>query len=594
MGKTQTSPSPRPIQSLLPLLLASPLLFTFFPQGNRFEIIREVSPILALGAVVLLWIFSRGSQKNTQATNLPLFALFLAFLGLSTLSWVFSDIQMFGFAEIFVLWICFLIYLAFSQEESWRAKIAPALGITLVLATFIGIKGFLTTDHSRFFGFFYDPLIKPDAWPNAFADFFLLTFPFFTLYFWKNAGWTKRWKPLIFILTALVLAGFVLSGSRGAFLALIPAVGFLVLVQLRHKIFGLSKKSLLSALLVVFFTAFFVSGLTHLKNQSSEAVDLSDRLTFSGSEGGNSFSERLQFFEGAVKLIEEKPLLGYGPSTFKPIYPSVQQGFLAISDHPHNLWLKLAVERGIPAVLCLLLFIVYLFAKTNPLRKNNHDAFTIAAWTALLALLAHEMIDYNLNFLTNALPFWFILGGLASRLPKQKSRLVPLALLAVGLAIAVSGLKLASDERSFNTLNTVEQTEAFHPWLPTYEWYEKIGSTQDPELKTAFIQKQLQANPLDADTWAALGNEKLAENDLPAARQAFEAALQVDPKNTFAHYLDLARLLVLQNDSAALESLAQTLAPLFDEYQALYEANLHFTRGTKEMEKVEELKGLLK
>ena len=584
--------------TLFTLLLASPLFLSFYQAGNRFEIIREVAPLLALGVGILTWLFVRGFKKSTQPTSLPLLLLFLGFLLTTTLSWMSSDITSFGFAEVFVLWMCFLVYLPFSQEETWGPKVTRALALTLVAASVIGVYGYLTTDHTRFFGFFYNPELKPDAWPNAYADFFLMTFPFLTLLLFDTNRKGRVLSLATLLLLAFVLAGFVLTASRGAFLALIPALGFFALVQLhRHRFASVMKlfklKTLLSGLVILICTVAFTTGITNLKNQSSEAVDLGARLNFAEAEGGNSFSERLQFFEGALTMIREKPLLGYGPSSFKFAYQAYQQGFLAISDHPHNLWLKLAVERGIPSALFLLAFLGFLFVKTNPFRKDSRDTFTLAAWTGLLALLAHSMIDYNLNFVTNALIFWFILGVLASQTSKKKTHLAPAALLLVSVLVAAAGLKLAIDELTFNRLQTVAQVEAFHPLLPSYEWYEKIGSTQDPLFITATIQKQIDSNPMDSNGWSLLGQEKEREGDLEAAREAYEKSIEVSPKNTFSHYLALAKILTLQNDAAALQTLSDQLAPLFEEYQKLYDANLHFTRGTKEMEYVEELKAIL-
>lgn len=579
--------------ALLFLLLASPLIFSFHPEANRFEILRAVGPLLALGIGVLLWLFTRGIQKNSQPTNLPLLLMLLGFGVFSTLSWMLSDIHSFGFAEVFVLWICFLVYLPFSQEKTWSSKVTLALGLTLVFATLIGIKGYLSTDHTRFFGFFYDPLIKADAWPNAYADFFLMSFPFFALHFWKK----DSNRPVSVLLTALVLAGFVLTASRGAFLALIPALAFLAAAALFHSPHLPSLKKTKHAALILLFVALltvgFVKGLTSLKNQNYTAVDLGSRLTFTEAEGGNSFSERLQFFEGALLMVQEEPLFGTGPSSFKFAYQPYQQGFLALSDHPHNVWLKLAAERGLPAALCLLAFLGYVFFKTSPFRKDVDRPFTLAAWTGLLALLAHSMIDYNLNFVTNALTFWFILGALASQMPKQKTRLTPVALLVLGFLVATSGLKLAVDELSFNRLSTLEQVQAFHPLLPSYEWTEKISTTEDPVLKAAYLQKQLDANPMDADARSLLGQEKEKEGDLQGARSAYQTATEVSPKNTFAHYLALVKILKLQNDGAALEALSQQLAPLFEEYQKLYDANLHFTQSSNEMQNMEELKAIL-
>jgi O-antigen ligase len=54
----------------------------------------------------------------------------------------------------------------------------------------------------------------------------------------------------------------------------------------------------------------------------------------------------------------ERPMIGFGPGTFRFVQPQLQHEVLATSDHPHNVFLKLAMERGWPAAtfFCFFLF----------------------------------------------------------------------------------------------------------------------------------------------------------------------------------------------------------------------------------------------
>lgn len=570
------------------LLLASPFLLSFYPETNRYEIIRETGPLLALGVGVLAWLALRPFKEHFKPTSMPALLLLLGFMASTTLSFFTAEVQSFGFAEVFMLWIALLIYLPISQEKSTGKALTWALALTLVASVLIGVHAYLVTDHTRFFGFFYDAHIKADAWPNAFADFCLLTFPFFVLAFSKRRSFFKL------VLTAFVLSGFVLSASRGSFIVLPPTLAFFALAHFySHR--RLPRLRSAGALLLTFLLAgVFVKGLIFFKNQDFEAVDLGDRLTFTETEGGNSMTERLQFFEGALTLIAEHPWLGTGPTSFRFTYQPLQQGFLALSDHAHNLWLKYASERGLPAALFFLSFIVFLFWKTHPFQKKPDEshALRLAAWTALVAFFGHQMVDYNLNFITNALIFWFILALLAAQLPRQKTLLAPLTVAVLALAVSGTGLNLVSDELTFNRLQSLEEIQSFDPLLPSYEWYEKVGSVA-PELKVAVLLKQLEENPLDSAAWLLLGETYEAESNLEKARSAYESAIAANPKNTFDSYLHFARVLTLQNDAAALQALAVQVSPYFEEYQALYDKNLHYTRSTSEMDRMKELQTLL-
>ncbi len=587
---------------LFAFVLASPALLVFFPQANRHEIIREIGPLLGLGVLVLCffaaflckhWKENRLSIQGKRSVLLP-FALFVLW---SLLSFFFAEVSVFGFAEIFMLLIGGLLLLILPQESYFPRALPWVFSGIILLATGIGIYGFLTTEHLRFFGFFYDPSIAADAWPNAYASFFLLTFPFLIYAFYgalfssSSSLWGGLWRA---VLTALSCAGFFLSLSRGAFLAAMVASFLLVLmllIQGKGGIF-LRFRFWMHLVGVLLLTMLFVNGILTLK-MGQNGMDLGSRLTFTEPEGGNSASERLQFFKGALHLIQDQPFLGTGPSSFRAVYPRVQQGFLALSDHPHNLLLKWGVERGLPAVLFFLVFLLSLFWYTHPFRSQSSPLSTVA-WVGLLGFMAHHMIDYNLNFVTNALALIFVFACLIAQIPLKSSRLALAMSAALAVLLALSGLRLAADELMFNRLSSLDEEgllpliQDFSPLLPAWEWYEKVGSSEG-WVKEAWILKQLEANPLDAQAWSWLGTWQEEQGALEEARESYEMALSVNPKNTFLYRLQYARVLELLGDEAALEALYLEMEPLIEEYAALFKINLHYTQSSAERTYLEEL-----
>jgi hypothetical protein len=98
---------------------------------------------------------------------------------------------------------------------------------------------------------------------------------------------------------------------------------------------------------------------------------------------------------------------------------------LETSDHPHNLFLKIAVERGVPAAVLFIVLLLSIFISIGRFRvpgsrlrtqivpqpvTQNPQQFLLIA---VLGVLAHNLIDYNLQFVGIALPFWMMLGILS-------------------------------------------------------------------------------------------------------------------------------------------------------------------------------------
>lgn len=562
---------------LLLLVLLSPIGLFFFPETNRFEMIRSGGPLLALGILVLFFFVTRGfafwreGWKGRASFWIP----WGVFVSLSTLSFVFAEVKMFGFAEVFVLLLGSLVMMVLSQDRRLTTWLPWLFLATLLLATGVGVFGFLTTDHARFFGFFYDPSIKADAWPNAYASFFLLTFPFAL---WALYSRSFRWELILRpLLAGFLFAGFVLTLSRGAFLA-----GFLEVLLSIFILRPRFKTVFIQGILILLFTALFSQSILWFK---TESIEVEARLSFSQVEGGNSASERVQFFEGAMKMIKENPWFGTGPSTFKYEYPAVQQGFLALSDHPHNVLFKWGVERGIPAVGAFLVFMGCLF--WSGFCRFKSCFFVRIAWIALLGFFAHHMIDYNLNFVTNALFVYFVWAGLMTQdFPSRPVRWMPVMGCFLTFILMLSGFKWALDEWRFNG------TSVFNPLVPSWELHEKIDSTKGAE-RESWVLKQLEINPKDAQAWVWLGALREEMGDLLGAREAYSHAIAVNPKNTFAFYLAYARVLQALRDAEGLNMLAEHLEPLFVEYEELYKKNLHYTQSTSEWDWMQELKKIL-
>ncbi|MGC9358224.1 MAG: O-antigen ligase family protein, partial [Anaerolineae bacterium] len=120
-----------------------------------------------------------------------------------------------------------------------------------------------------------------------------------------------------------------------------------------------------------------------------------------------STAARIAIWRATFPLIAHHPWLGYGPETFRLVFARVfppqlvyYQGRGVIIDRAHNLWLDLAVNAGLPAVLALLLLI---FDLGKRIRRGLHNAtapWQTVAWTALAASLTGHLVDLQFGFET--------------------------------------------------------------------------------------------------------------------------------------------------------------------------------------------------
>ncbi len=576
-------------------LFALALLLHQFPTANKFDYLNHLSPFvgaLGLSAFVavsgfFLW------KKKVGLSKGPLFFL-LAFLSWFALAFGMAEVRTFAFSELFVLLGLIPVFLLFAGEEELENTLPTAMTVLLLVHAIWGIDTFLTTSHQRFFGLFYDPAFKPNAWPNAYAVFVMASFPWMLMRFYLQG---QKGVLLKDILVGLVLGGFFMTLSRAGYIAFLGEMTLFVGFLWRDKtwIRPAPLRFVAHGLCVLAVAAVLVFFLQDAKIRQGEFTDLSDRFTFVETQGSVSFSERAEFFEGTIELIKEKPLFGFGAVSFRSIYPKVQQSFLAISDHSHNLFLKWGLEEGLPVVFFFLGFLLLLFMGSNPLAKTT-SLFQRVAWSALLGMLAHSLVDYNFNFFSNALLFWLLLAAVVH--PKKLNTFwlwvqrVLVGLLFIMVLVFSAVLRL--NENRFDSLmegtSSMEEAVSFQPILPRWEFLQLADRYEaDSVMREYFLKRQLAVDPYSAEAVYKLGLLAETHGEVESALAYYKEAMALRPEGTFLYLWSYVHLAEIAERDDLLQEIRPTVESDIEEYLPMYEINLHYTQALGEIEFVHKL-----
>jgi O-antigen ligase len=126
-----------------------------------------------------------------------------------------------------------------------------------------------------------------------------------------------------------------------------------------------------------------------------------------------SSGTRLTIDRDALKILAQKPVLGWGLGTFPDIYPQFSNLSTNFQVGPaHNDYLQLLVETGVLGFATMLWFLLILFG--SAFRKLNHfpaDAnttVTLAAVLGVTGILVHSVVDFNLQIPANAALFYVL------------------------------------------------------------------------------------------------------------------------------------------------------------------------------------------
>jgi O-antigen ligase len=148
---------------------------------------------------------------------------------------------------------------------------------------------------------------------------------------------------------------FFISGARTGYLALPIAVVFAM-----GSLYGYKKFPIIIAIVSILLTGLVVSSST-LQQRIDEG--LKEFNSYDTSPHISSIGVRVIFAKNTLELIKQKPLLGYGTSSFESVYGQYAathyQGWRALTTtDPHNIYLYVCLENGL---IGLIIFLSYIF-----------------------------------------------------------------------------------------------------------------------------------------------------------------------------------------------------------------------------------------
>ncbi len=545
----------------------------------------ELAVIALVGGSVLL--IALGSRWRVYRTPVDLFAL--AFLTCAAFSWLVSTYRYGTMVELFRLFAYASLFFVIVQTRRSRVQLWRIIWIVLVLGSICASLAPLGGSRTLV-GF--TSLENPGEPQGAGL---LLTFVnrnhlagYLELVFWLAVGLSLTYqglrRALLIGIAATVGVTVLLSLSRGGFLALLS--GFLTLsitLSLRRE----DRKALpwvgCLAALIAGIMVFVVNGDAFFSRISTLLHPL---------DAGRS---RLEMWAGAAKLFRERPWLGWGYGTYEFVssryLPRTMTGF--IIEHPHNEYIERASELGsIGTLLGLTLLGAFVSTGTRKLLRQQDSRLRrmgLGAMAGCISLLSHNIFDFHFAVPSNALLFVFcaalslICGDLKStsgmlwvnrRISLFSRRLafctIPLiSLVAVSLVLRpyLSYRHLRAAEEALQTsdhANAEARIQAAMILEPSnvtpyaeMGWLLKLRASlaMSDEQRLAllresldYFQKAIHRNPNDGRLHNVKASLLKDLGRIPEARQAFEAAVAVDPMRAYLHY-DLGRFLYDQGDA---------------------------------------------
>lgn len=588
-----------------------------------------ISTLIVLCSAILSHLARfAGLETKEQASHsltvpLHMWGVLLFFLMWSGVSFLTSSTRTYGLDELLRDTSCVLLFYwivrhaGSYRKSSFTDGFLHAITYAGAIAVMFGLAVYIFQPVNRFTGTFLDWRFHTDYWPNAWAQFVILAWPIVALLAMRVG--TRLQRSLYTCIVGLLIGSLLLSYSRGALIAfagqlvcLAVFVTYLLVrdVRVAERVRTQWKTLcwMVGGVTLVAVVLFY--GANVLRSDRYDVQSVADKIAFRAAEGTSSINERSQFWHQALTLSLERPFVGFGPYSFRFAQPHLMTDVYATSDHPHNVFLKLAAERGWPAALsfCLFLILVLASAIRQLLAHRSHersigiDAQTIAFLLVILGVVAHNLIDYNLQFVGIAVPFWIVLALLALQCaharPVSRASYVhwriSRSFLRIERTIIVLFLVVLVYEGSFLVSSSMgRRAQAAGDAQAAISWYQRSSPewfSRDLLLAYATLLEQqglldaadtvlassVKENSVDARVWRLRAELSLRRNEpamaLRYARHAYE----------LGRYTDLGMLRVLidaglaSGEKEELKSRKLEFDGLFTAFGNAVSVNTHF------------------
>ena len=421
----------RMVLFILALALLVPLAFA--PLSLRYPALGvgllEGCGIVLLAMLVWKINWSAGREKFFEFVRFGVNTPILLFLAVAIASCMLSPHKAFSIQELFRLGSGIVLYFAVAYYVRRSDHLNCLVDVLLFLGAAMAVCGFVQFDNTT--GKFATGLFGDH---QLFGSALMALLPVAAAV--AVAEKSSKRQILARAVTVLMAAGLLIAHSRSAWIGgavalTVLALGSLALAVRKHgSHLRLHLAELIvPAALIVIALGFFLFMWPH----SSTIVERG--ASFASVSQDSTWLGRMPEWRGAMKMVANKPLLGYGLG----LYPYLQSHFTGVgnpvdtynlrpslADQAHNLYLQTAAEVGIPGLL-LFLAVPIVFLITGVRRIVHMDdgirkRLLMGVMAAIIGIMVDAFASPSWQLGQVALFLWLLLGVGASCMQTRTKR----------------------------------------------------------------------------------------------------------------------------------------------------------------------------
>ena len=247
--------------------------------------------------------------------------------------------------------------------------------------------------------------------PNYLGFWLASIWPFTLFYLLKNKNKNKN-KFFIALLSILISYFILLTNSRNALLGIFISIPVFFGFKMLFYVFLIC---LLIILILNQFSPIFISNLSFAELLPVKLINkFLQTNTF-------DFEKviRLDIYVKAIELVKQKPILGWGASTFSILYLSIGGRFEP--QHTHNIALEIAYNYGLPISILFTSFISIIIFKSFKIiffKKTFSSSINKSWFCSFIIAMVYNFSDITYYDGKISLFIWILLAGLVGIIEK--------------------------------------------------------------------------------------------------------------------------------------------------------------------------------
>lgn len=399
----------------------APLSININDIGSGFGLAVPTEPLIILIFGLLIFWFIRNGKVDTAILFHPLsiaIGLYVVWLWLSA---AFSTMPFVSFKfSLARTWYIVVFYLAlisiFKNFNRIHFFFKAFAFFTLALVIFTLVKhaseGFVrSSSYGVSWPFF------PDHGMYAAAIAFVVPVLAFYAFNGRVFGHSWPWLPVAGFFLLVLLFGIVVSYTRATWLSLVAALGVFALLRFKIRFSWIVLVlTMVSVVAVVKQDDIFYS-LEANKQGSSDEIE-GHVKSVSNITTDPSNLERINRWKCAGRMVQQRPLFGFGPGTFVFKYGPFQKSseLTIISTNSgdlgdaHSEFFSSLSELGVPGFVFWIAIVLISMATAFKIIYKTHDRkIKITAMMALLGLVTyyfHALLNNYSQYDKIAVPLW--------------------------------------------------------------------------------------------------------------------------------------------------------------------------------------------